>query len=79
MSSPTTAQAETIDWPGLMRAGMTGLKLTPDAFWRLTPLELMLLLGREQGAGGLGRVRLEELARAYPDAAANSDKGTCDE
>ena len=26
------------DWPGLMQAGLKGLRLTPDQFWRLTPL-----------------------------------------
>jgi uncharacterized phage protein (TIGR02216 family) len=68
-----------IDWAGLMRAGMTGLKLRPEEFWRLSPLELMLMLGREQGVGALGRVRLDELARAYPDSTAKSDKGQSDE
>ena len=55
-----------IDWPGLMRAGIAGLRLEPEVFWRLTPVELMLLLGRG-GQAPLGRARLEELARAYPD------------
>lgn len=68
-----------IDWAGLMRAGMTGLRLRPEEFWRLSPLELMLMLGREQGAGALGRVRLEELARAYPDSKANGNEGQSDE
>ena len=30
------------DWPGLMQAGLRGLGLTPDQFWRLTPLELRI-------------------------------------
>lgn len=55
------------DWPGLMRAGMHGLGLKPDEFWRLSPLELMLMLGREGGQAPLGRARMEELARAFPD------------
>ena len=55
------------DWPGLMRAGMHGLGLKPEEFWRLSPVELMLMLGRESGQAPLGRARLEELARAYPD------------
>jgi uncharacterized phage protein (TIGR02216 family) len=25
-----------LDWPGLMRAGMQGLGLHPDVFWRLS-------------------------------------------
>ncbi len=56
------------DWPALMRAGLHGLGLAPDAFWRLTPVELMVMLGGGgQGAGPLNRARLDELARAYPD------------
>lgn len=55
-----------IDWPGLMRAGLHGLGLQPDQFWRLTPLELRIMLGAEQAAP-LSRARLEELARAFPD------------
>jgi len=33
------------DWSELMRAGLIGLGLQPDAFWKLTPAELSLLLG----------------------------------
>lgn len=56
-----------IDWPGLMRAGLAGLRLTPKEFWRLTPAELRLMLGAEGAAAALTRARLEELAAAYPD------------
>lgn len=55
------------DWPGLMRLGLKGLGLRPAEFWALTPAELMIMLGREGGAAPLGRARLEELARAFPD------------
>ena len=57
-----------IDWPGLMRAGMSGLGLSPDAFWRLTPVELKIMLGADRGAPALTRARLDELAAAFPDA-----------
>lgn len=57
------------DWAGLMRAGMTGLRLTPEAFWRLTPCELLLMLGRDGRTAPLGRARLEELSREFPDMA----------
>ena len=57
-----------LDWPGLMRAGLRGLGLRPGEFWALTPAELMLMLGREAGDAPLGRARLDELARAFPDA-----------
>lgn len=56
-----------IDWPGLLRAGLFELKLTPDAFWRLTPIELKIMLGAENTAPALTRARLEELAAAFPD------------
>lgn len=55
------------DWPGLMRAGLLGLRLRPDAFWALTPAELLLMLGQGSGTAPLTRARLEELARAFPD------------
>ena len=56
------------DWPGLMRAGMCGLRLTPDQFWRLTPAELLIMLGLDAGGGSrMGRARLLELAARYPD------------
>lgn len=56
-----------IDWAGLMRAGLVGLGLEPREFWRLTPVELRLMLGLEAGAAPLTRARLDELARAFPD------------
>jgi len=56
------------DWPAMMRAGMQGLGLQPDAFWALTPAELMLMLGLENTDGpALTRARLAELSAAYPD------------
>ncbi|MDP3339665.1 rcc01693 family protein [Frigidibacter sp.] len=56
-----------MDWPGLMRAGLRGLGLMPEQFWRLTPAELAIMLGAEAGAGPLTRARLEDLARRWPD------------
>lgn len=55
------------DWPGLMRAGLLGLRIKPADFWQLTPAELTMMLGRETSAAPLSRTRLEELARAFPD------------
>ena len=60
-----------LDWPGLMRAGMGqkatgGLGLTPDVFWRLTPMELALM----QGGGvvkPMSRNDLAGLLRDWPD------------
>ncbi len=64
-----------IDWPGLMRAGLNGLGLTPEAFWRLSPVELRIMLGAESAAPPLTRARLEELAAAFPDVRKGKDDG----
>ncbi len=56
-----------IDWPGLMRAGMGELRLTPAQFWVLSPIELRIMLGAEAALPPLTRARLEEMAAAYPD------------
>ena len=66
--------AEPVDWPVLMRLGLGALRLSPEAFWSMTPGELRLAL---EGAGivpvaGIGpmeRGRLTELMAAFPDAA----------
>ena len=64
-----------IDWGGLMRAGLGGLRLTPGAFWALTPAELRLMLGRDAGPAPLSRAALDELARAFPDQSEDTDDG----
>jgi len=56
-----------LDWAGLMRAGIAGLRLSPGDFWRLTPAELMLMLGLGRGSAPMRRSRLEDLLRAFPD------------
>lgn len=56
-----------IDWRGLMQAGLHGLGLEPAVFWRLTPVELRIMLGRESGVPPLTRARLEELAAVFAD------------
>ncbi len=56
-----------LDWPGLMRTGLHGLRLEPGVFWRLTPVELRVMLGEAEGVPPLTRARLEELAAAFPD------------
>ena len=63
-----------LDWPALMRAGLGGLGLKPDEFWRLTPAELRIMLG-VRIVPPLTRARLEELVRAYPDARKGQDDG----
>jgi uncharacterized phage protein (TIGR02216 family) len=64
-----------IDWPGLMRAGLQGLGLRPDQFWRLTPVELRMMLGADAMVPPLTRARLDELAAAYPDVKKERDHG----
>lgn len=56
-----------LDWPGLMRAGMRGLGLTPAEFWALTPAELRLMLGVDQAQGPMTRDGLAALMGAFPD------------
>ncbi len=56
-----------MDWPGLMAAGLRGLGLKPHEFWRLTPGELMLMLGPADAQAPLNRAGLEALVAAYPD------------
>lgn len=68
-----------IDWAGLMRGGLArpalgGLGLTPEVFWRLTPMELRIMLGAENTLAPLTRSQLEDLAAAFPD----KRKGTSD-
>ncbi len=57
----------TLDWPGLLRAGLRELGLRPHEFWALTPAELQLMLGRDRGATPLARDRFDELLQAFPD------------
>lgn len=63
------------DWPSLMRAGVQGLRLRPDEFWRLTPAELRLMLGQGAANAALSRTGLDALLAAYPDR----QRGECDE
>ena len=53
------------DWPTLMRAGITGLRLRPADFWALTPAELRLMLGEADAP--LRRAGLDDLMAKWPD------------
>jgi uncharacterized phage protein (TIGR02216 family) len=64
-----------IDWRGLLQAGLHGLGLEPAVFWRLTPVELRMMLGREQLIPPLTRARLAELAAAFPDVRKDQGDG----
>ncbi|MBZ4024040.1 hypothetical protein CKO11_16445 [Rhodobacter sp. TJ_12] len=59
--------AERLDWPGLMRAGLQGLRLRPAEFWALSPAELALMLGAAGRAAALDRAGLAALAARWPD------------
>lgn len=61
-----------LDWAALMRAGIGHLRLSPAAFWALTPAELALMLGLEAGPRPMGRTRLDELIRRFPDRGAET-------
>ncbi|WP_232897363.1 rcc01693 family protein [Pontibaca salina] len=50
-----------------MRAGMQGLGLAPDVFWRLTPAELRLMLGQGGETAPLTRAGFDALLAAWPD------------
>jgi len=56
-----------LDWPGLMRAGLHGLRLSPGVFWALTPAELQVMLGLTKAGAPMGRDRLDELRASFPD------------
>lgn len=61
-----------LDWPGMMRAGMQGLGLSPEVFWALTPGELRLMLGDRAQARPMLRDGLEALMAAWPDTMAEN-------
>ena len=52
-------------WRPMMEAGLGRLKLSPDAFWRMTPRELAAALGTLRAP--MGRDDFEALMKDYPD------------
>ncbi|QIE41648.1 rcc01693 family protein [Meridianimarinicoccus aquatilis] len=64
-----------LDWPGMMRAGLHGLGLKPDEFWKLTPAELFVMLGVGQDGAPLDRARLQDLMQRFPDTKKDLDDG----
>ena len=56
-----------IDWAGLMRLGLVELRLAPEAFWALTPGELLLIAGVGPARAPLTRKGLEALLERFPD------------
>ncbi|UWR21039.1 rcc01693 family protein [Sulfitobacter sp. S190] len=62
------------DWPALLRAGLQGVGLSPDAFWALTPAELQMMLGDAGGSRPLLSDGLAALMAAYPDQVKGSQE-----
>ena len=65
-----------MDWAGLLRLGLGRLHLRPDEFWRLTPIELLLMAGLEPGEAPMGHARLHALMQRFPDRQAEGGDGT---
>lgn len=74
----TSGQGEGLAWTELMRLGLGALRLPPEVFWTMTPVELqralegagILAVG---GAGGwMERAALEALMARFPD----NDRGS---
>ena len=60
-----------MDWAGLMRVGLGVLRLSPEAFWAMTPREFAAATSA-LGGGGPGpmtRVDLDALRARFPDEA----------
>jgi uncharacterized phage protein (TIGR02216 family) len=63
-----TRPAAPFPWDEIMAFGFRVLRLSPDAFWSLTPLEVHAAMGR--GGGPLAPPRRRDLAglmAAFPD------------
>lgn len=65
-----------MDWAGLIRVGLGLLKLRPEQFWRLTPIELLTMMGMAANEAPLNRTRLEALVSAFPDNAKDTSYGS---
>jgi phage conserved hypothetical protein len=51
-----------------MHAGLCLLRLSPEVFWRLTPVEFFAMAGGlRPAAGAIGRAGLEGLMKRFPD------------
>ncbi len=55
-------------WPRVIGFGLGVLRLSPDAFWRMTPRELAHAIEAVAGRGEpLAREELTALMKRYPD------------
>jgi len=60
-----------ISWPELMKFGLCDLSLSPEVFWSLTPVELMMMAGQAGSPRAIGRSGLDELMKKFPDERGN--------
>lgn len=62
-------QASPFPWPRVIGFGLGTLRLSPDAFWSMTPRELTLAIEAVVGRPGvpLARAELTALMTRYPD------------
>lgn len=58
-----------MDWPALMRLGFGVLRLSPEAFWSMTPRELAAAADPfgEGAAAPMDRAAFEALRARFPD------------
>ena len=68
-----TIGPDTFDWPALMQLGLRTLALPPRTFWSLTPVELAIMAGLEDGSAPMDRDALRRLAERYPDGLEDHD------
>jgi uncharacterized phage protein (TIGR02216 family) len=62
-------------WDTAMQVGLGVLRLSPDAFWRMTPRELAAAITALHGPAvpAIGRARLLEMMRQFPDDGAEHE------
>ncbi len=67
--SAAAGERRPFPWREVMAFGLGLLRLSPAAFWALTPREFEVLLGatREGGWTAPGRGELDEMMRHFPD------------
>lgn len=62
-------------WEAAMQVGFGVLRLSPDAFWRMTPRELAAAITALRGGHveTMGRAGLDELMQRFPDREADHE------
>ena len=62
------SERQPFPWREAIGFGLGVLKLSPDAFWRMTPRELAYAIEAASGRSApLTRTRLDEMRKRYPD------------